>query len=35
MWRFGRIYCGWLCPYFSVVELLNDLMLEQLNRVTL
>lgn len=35
IWRFGRIYCGWLCPHFSVVELLNDLMLKQLNRVTL
>ena len=25
-WRWGRIYCGWLCPHFSVVELLNRLM---------
>ena len=24
--RWGRIYCGWLCPHFSVVELLNGLM---------
>lgn len=22
-WRYGRLYCGWLCPHFSVVELLN------------
>ncbi len=22
-WRWGRLYCGWLCPHFSVVELLN------------
>ena len=22
-WRFGRLYCGWLCPHFSVVELIN------------
>ena len=35
IWRFGRIYCGWLCPHFSVVELINELMLKQLNRVTL
>ena len=34
IWKFGRIYCGWLCPHFSVVELINDLMLKKLNRVT-
>jgi len=26
-WRWGRLYCGWLCPHFSVVELINGLML--------
>ncbi len=26
-WRYGRLYCGWLCPHFSVVELINNLML--------
>ena len=25
-WRYGRLYCGWLCPHFSVVELINRLM---------
>jgi ferredoxin-type protein NapH len=25
-WRFGRLYCGWLCPHFSVVETINRLM---------
>ena len=25
-WRFGRLYCGWLCPHFSVVEIINGLM---------
>lgn len=25
-WRFGRLYCGWLCPHFSLVETLNDLL---------
>ena len=25
-WRFGRFYCGWLCPHFSVVEIINWLM---------
>jgi len=22
-WKYGRLYCGWLCPHFSVVEILN------------
>lgn len=35
IWRMGRVYCGWLCPHFSVVEIFNDMMLKQLNRVTL
>ncbi len=25
-WKYGRLYCGWLCPHFSVVELINKLM---------
>lgn len=25
-WRWGRLYCGWLCPHFSVVETINKLM---------
>ncbi len=25
-WRWGRLYCGWLCPHFSVVEVINRLM---------
>ena len=25
-WRWGRLYCGWLCPHFSVVEIINALM---------
>ncbi|HGG61054.1 MAG TPA: 4Fe-4S binding protein [Gammaproteobacteria bacterium] len=25
-WRWGRLYCGWLCPHFSVVEIINGLM---------
>ncbi len=33
-WKYGRIYCGWLCPHFSVVETINRLMLKHLNRVT-
>lgn len=26
-WRWGRLYCGWLCPHFSVVETINQLMI--------
>ncbi len=25
-WKYGRLYCGWLCPHFSVVETINNLM---------
>ncbi len=25
-WRWGRLYCGWLCPHFSVVETINRMM---------
>ncbi len=25
-WKYGRLYCGWLCPHFSVVETLNNLL---------
>lgn len=25
-WRWGRLYCGWLCPHFSVVEAVNSMM---------
>jgi len=27
-WKYGRLYCGWLCPHFSVVETINKLMLK-------
>jgi len=26
-WKWGRLYCGWLCPHFSVVETINRLLL--------
>lgn len=35
IYKYGRIYCGWLCPHFSVVEFINNLMIKQLNRITL
>lgn len=25
-YHYGRLYCGWLCPHFTVVETLNDLL---------
>lgn len=34
-WRYGRLYCGWLCPHFSVVEMINGLMLRASGRPTL
>jgi polyferredoxin len=34
-WRYGRLYCGWLCPHFSVVELINGLMLRASGRPSL
>jgi polyferredoxin len=34
-YRLGRVYCGWLCPHFSAVELLNDLMHRALGRYSL
>jgi polyferredoxin len=34
-WRWGRLYCGWLCPHFSVVELINGLMRRAIGRPSL
>ena len=34
-WRWGRLYCGWLCPHFSLVELLNDLLHRACGRLSL
>lgn len=34
-WRYGRIYCGWLCPHFSVVETINQLMLKATGKQSL
>lgn len=34
-WRFGRVYCGWLCPHFSVVEAVNALMRRASGKPTL
>lgn len=34
-WRYGRLYCGWLCPHFSVVESINHLMLRACGKPSL
>lgn len=34
-WKWGRLYCGWLCPHFSVVETINRLMLRATGRHSL
>ena len=34
-WHYGRLYCGWLCPHFSVVEMINSLMRRASGKPTL
>ena len=34
-WKYGRLYCGWLCPHFSVVEAINGLMRRATGKPTL
>lgn len=34
-WRYGRLYCGWLCPHFSLVELLNQVLLRACGKQSL
>ena len=34
-WRWGRLYCGWLCPHFSVVELVNGVMRRAIGKMSL
>lgn len=34
-YRYGRLYCGWLCPHFSSVELLNDLLHRAIGKLSL
>lgn len=34
-WKYGRLYCGWLCPHFSVVETINSLMLKASSKFSL
>ncbi|NOZ38049.1 MAG: 4Fe-4S binding protein [Gammaproteobacteria bacterium] len=34
-WKYGRLYCGWLCPHYSVVEMINNLMRRSFARFSL
>lgn len=34
-WRYGRLYCGWLCPHFSAVELLNQVLHRAIGKFSL
>jgi polyferredoxin len=34
-WKWGRLYCGWLCPHFSVVEIINALMRRSIGKLSL
>ena len=31
-WKWGRLYCGWLCPHFSVVETINSLLIKAIGK---
>lgn len=34
-WRWGRLYCGWLCPHFLAVESINNLMKRAIGKLSL
>ncbi|GAB4401327.1 MAG: quinol dehydrogenase ferredoxin subunit NapH [Rhodoferax sp.] len=34
-YRYGRLYCGWLCPHFSVVETLNAVLQRACGKLSL
>ncbi|NOR52363.1 MAG: 4Fe-4S binding protein [Gammaproteobacteria bacterium] len=34
-YKYGRLYCGWLCPHFSVVEMINELMRRASGKLTI
>jgi len=34
-YRYGRLYCGWLCPHFSLVEGLNSLLHRAIGKLSL
>lgn len=34
-WKWGRLFCGWLCPHFPIVEFLNGLFIRASGKPTL
>ena len=34
-WKWGRLYCGWLCPHFSVVEIINGSLRRTIGKLSL
>ncbi|MCB8748847.1 4Fe-4S binding protein [Rhodoferax sp. U2-2l] len=34
-YKYGRLYCGWLCPHFSMVEMLNGLLQRACGKLSL
>lgn len=34
-WKWGRLYCGWLCPHFSVVETINQTLRKAIGKQSL
>jgi polyferredoxin len=34
-WHWGRLFCGWACPHFSVVEVLNTLLRRAIGKASL
>jgi len=34
-YKYGRLYCGWLCPHFSVVEIINALMRRSFGKLSI
>jgi polyferredoxin len=34
-WRWGRLYCGWLCPHYSVLETINRWMQRAIGKPSL
>lgn len=34
-WKWGRLFCGWLCPHFPLVEFINALVVRACGKVSL
>lgn len=34
-WKWGRLYCGWLCPHFSMVETINQTLRKAIGKQSL